>query len=114
MKLEHRFSMALIKINEARHVVLTAVIMLLSTACLFAQAKFEPPAGKVLLVIGQDMDAVGVPHEWIVNEGIHEDAYWAEHVEEYVKWYAMPWSDPRENYPSCPDINSEAVEQVTD
>ncbi len=28
-------------------------------APLFGQAKFEPPAGKVLMIVGQDMDAVG-------------------------------------------------------
>lgn len=32
-----------------------------------------------------------IPHEWYLNSGRHEDAYWAGHVEEYLRWYAAPW-----------------------
>jgi len=31
---------------------------------------------------------LGVPHEFILQPGNHEEAYWAEHVEEYLRWYA--------------------------
>ncbi len=30
---------------------------------------------------------LGVPHEWLVEEGTHNAAYWKAHVEEYVRWY---------------------------
>ena len=33
----------------------------------------------------------GVPHEWHLNEGAHEEAYWQAHLEDYLRWYASPW-----------------------
>ncbi len=32
-----------------------------------------------------------IPHEWHLNQGAHEEAYWAAHVEEYLRWYTEPW-----------------------
>ena len=37
------------------------------------------------------MEAAGVPHEWHLNPGAHSDAYWAEHVAEYLVWYGSHW-----------------------
>jgi enterochelin esterase-like enzyme len=33
----------------------------------------------------------GVPHEWHLNTGYHEETYWASHVEEYLRWYGANW-----------------------
>lgn len=33
----------------------------------------------------------GIPHEWHLYPGYHEEAYWEAHVEEYVRWYAEEW-----------------------
>ena len=33
----------------------------------------------------------GIPHEWHLYPGYHEEAYWEEHVEEYLLWYTRPW-----------------------
>ena len=33
----------------------------------------------------------GIPHEWYINPGYHDEAYWSKHVEEYLKWYASGW-----------------------
>jgi enterochelin esterase-like enzyme len=33
----------------------------------------------------------GVPHEWHLNEGAHEEAYWQAYLEDYLRWYASPW-----------------------
>lgn len=32
-----------------------------------------------------------IPHQWYLNSGSHEDAYWAAHVEEYLRWYTSEW-----------------------
>ncbi len=32
-----------------------------------------------------------IPHEWHLYTGRHEEAYWASHVEEYLRWYARDW-----------------------
>lgn len=48
-----------------------------------------------------DMEAAGVVHTWHLNEGRHEDAYWAAHVGEYLRWYGEPWPFERESYPGC-------------
>ncbi len=34
----------------------------------------------------------GIPHEWHLYPGFHEDKYWQSHLEEYIRWYADPWS----------------------
>jgi len=33
----------------------------------------------------------GVPHEWYLFPGYHEEAYWQAHVDEYLTWYAQDW-----------------------
>jgi enterochelin esterase-like enzyme len=33
----------------------------------------------------------GIPHEWYLFPGYHEEAYWSAHVEQYLRWYAEDW-----------------------
>lgn len=33
----------------------------------------------------------GIPHEWHIYSGYHEEAYWQIHLEEYLRWYASVW-----------------------
>ena len=33
----------------------------------------------------------GVPHEWYLFNGTHDEAYWSAHVADYLAWYARPW-----------------------
>ena len=33
----------------------------------------------------------GIPHEWHLNEGRHNEAYWEEQMETYLRWYAAGW-----------------------
>jgi len=33
----------------------------------------------------------GIPHEWHLFPGYHEEAYWQAHVEAYLRWYAAGW-----------------------
>lgn len=35
---------------------------------------------------------IGIPHEWHLYPGAHDEAYWAAHVEEYLRWYASVWT----------------------
>lgn len=39
----------------------------------------------------EDMAAQGVPHEWVLNDGGHDNAYWSAHLAEYLTWYTDPW-----------------------
>ena len=32
-----------------------------------------------------------VPHEFHINSGRHEEAYWSAHVQDYLIWYASHW-----------------------
>ena len=34
------------------------------------------------------------PHEWHLNTGTHNEAYWSEHVDEYLIWYNQAWDSP--------------------
>jgi enterochelin esterase-like enzyme len=33
----------------------------------------------------------GVPHEWYLFSGYHEEKYWQEHTEGYIRWYTRNW-----------------------
>ncbi|MBK9054396.1 MAG: esterase family protein [Chloroflexi bacterium] len=48
-----------------------------------------------------DLAAANIPHEWHLNEGTHEDAYWAGHVRDYLLWYTELWPQERASYPLC-------------
>lgn len=49
----------------------------------------------------EEMEAAGIAHTWVLNEGRHEDAYWSAHVADYLAWYAAAWSMDQEMYPAC-------------
>lgn len=36
---------------------------------------------------------LGIPHEWRLFSGYHEEAYWARHLEDYLRWYSLPWRE---------------------
>lgn len=40
---------------------------------------------------------LGIPHEWHLYPGAHDEAYWAAHVEEYLSWYAEVWAGQAED-----------------
>jgi len=42
-----------------------------------------------------------IRHEYLINPGGHSDAYWAEHLQEYVDWHAEEWPLDRAIYPLC-------------
>jgi enterochelin esterase-like enzyme len=54
------------------------------------------------LQLHADMEAAGIPHTWVLNEGLHEEAYWEQHLDEYLVWYSQPWPKNRADYPLCP------------
>jgi enterochelin esterase-like enzyme len=35
----------------------------------------------------------GVSHDWNLYPGLHIDAYWKSHLEEYLLWYSAGWDD---------------------
>jgi enterochelin esterase-like enzyme len=37
------------------------------------------------------LDSFSVPHEWYLFNGEHSEAYWAAHLDEYLKWYGSTW-----------------------
>ncbi len=37
------------------------------------------------------LTAFGIPHEWHLNTGAHNEEYWSEHVMEYLQWYTEGW-----------------------
>jgi enterochelin esterase-like enzyme len=39
----------------------------------------------------QMLTDMGIEHEWHLFAGRHEEAYWSEHVTEYLRWYAEGW-----------------------
>ncbi len=39
---------------------------------------------------------MGIPHEWHLYPGAHDEPYWRAHVEEYLRWYALGWEQQTE------------------
>lgn len=35
----------------------------------------------------------GIPHEWYLNTGRHNEDYWQANLEMYLRWYAQPWKE---------------------
>ncbi len=38
------------------------------------------------------LDETDTPHEWYLFQGEHDEAYWRDHLELYLRWYAAGWS----------------------
>ncbi len=49
----------------------------------------------------QDMEAAGIEHTWILNDGSHVDSYWTDHVRDYLLWYSLAWPAEADAYPAC-------------
>ncbi|HVN54975.1 MAG TPA: alpha/beta hydrolase-fold protein [Anaerolineaceae bacterium] len=37
------------------------------------------------------LTARGIPHEWHLNQGYHDAAYWSSHLEQYLRFYTTGW-----------------------
>lgn len=47
------------------------------------------------------LESAGVPHEWHVNEGTHDEAYWRANLYSYLSWYSDGWRIDRDQLPEC-------------
>ncbi len=43
------------------------------------------------IILHEEMEAMGREHTWVLNDGVHEQAYWEAHLAEYLAWYAAGW-----------------------
>lgn len=48
----------------------------------------------------EEMETQQVAHTWVLNEGSHEEAYWASHLADYLQWYDSLW-DGETAVPPC-------------
>lgn len=53
--------------------------------------KDRPPILGSAIWFEELLSQKGVPHEWYLNQGYHEEAYWQAHVEPYLIWYTQEW-----------------------
>ena len=56
--------------------------------------KERPQIAKSANYFEQLLTELGIPHEWHLYPGYHEEAYWKLHLEEYLRWYAEGWQEP--------------------
>ena len=42
-------------------------------------------------VFADRLDDYDMPYEWHVFPGAHNESYWSEHVEDYLRWYVQGW-----------------------
>ena len=49
----------------------------------------------------EDMENAGIPHEWHLNTGGHDDTYWSGQLTAYLNWYTAVWSMNRTQHPVC-------------
>ena len=51
------------------------------------------PAVKDASAFEQTLNSLGIPHEWHLNSGRHNESYWAEQLPAYLAWYTLPWME---------------------
>jgi enterochelin esterase-like enzyme len=49
----------------------------------------------------ESLEKASKDHRWVLNEGNHQDAYWSDHVHDYLRWYTENWPIDRSLYPDC-------------
>ena len=42
-------------------------------------------------LLGDLLNKKGIPHEWYLFTGSHNEDYWRDHLERYLRWYANNW-----------------------
>ena len=45
--------------------------------------------------------AAAVPHQWLLQPGDHNEAYWSSHLSDYLLWYGAAWAPDPQAYPPC-------------
>ena len=58
---------------------------------IYADVGSIDPAVKDAYAFDQALNALGVPHEWHLNSGRHNEEYWSEHIYEYLFFYTSTW-----------------------
>lgn len=53
----------------------------------------RPPILQSAVWFEQLLTRKRIPHEWYLYPGYHQEAYWQAHVEQYIRWYADPWTE---------------------
>ena len=51
----------------------------------------RPQISKSAIWFEELLTELSIPHEWHLYPGYHEEAYWEEHLEEYLLWYTQDW-----------------------
>lgn len=49
------------------------------------------PEVQTAIQFEQVLNRLGIPHQWHLNEGRHNEDYWRQHIREYLDWYTMNW-----------------------
>ena len=59
--------------------------------CMDLGDKDRPQISKSAIWFEELLTEKNIPHEWHLYPGYHEEDYWSEHVEEYIRWYTKNW-----------------------
>ncbi|RME07185.1 MAG: hypothetical protein D6803_04610 [Anaerolineae bacterium] len=57
----------------------------------FLDAGMDDPGLEPILRVEQVLTEEGIPHEWHLNRGAHDEAYWSAHLRDYLLWYTEQW-----------------------
>lgn len=49
--------------------------------------------GEYFLKFEEMLSERGIPHEWHLNAGTHNEVYWSAHLEQYLRWYSEEWTE---------------------
>jgi enterochelin esterase-like enzyme len=53
--------------------------------------KDRPPIMASAVWFEELLTQYGIPHEWYLFPGYHEEAYWQKHLPQYLRWYNAGW-----------------------
>lgn len=54
-----------------------------------------------LLTLHEEMTAQQIAHTWVLQDGAHEETYWATHLPDYLRWYTALWQAAQLLRPRC-------------
>lgn len=49
--------------------------------------------GEYIHIFEDMLNERGIPHEWHLNPGTHNEEYWGAHLEQYLLWYSETWGE---------------------
>ena len=87
--------------GPAEDPVVTGAVNELGDLRIYADIGENDPYLRAAMPLHDALSAAGVAHEWYLNSGNHDEAYWIANLNAYLQWYGDGWTADRSAMPDC-------------